>query len=90
MHPRIDRRELISGLDVLERLKSVVLTNARWITAKTSNIISYPFDCKTLVEETKILCYIWISWEAENVQSVVETDDDDIFFIGDVLSIISC
>ena len=42
----------------------------RWVSAKGCNVVSYPFDRKTLIEQSYVLGHSWKSREAEHIDTV--------------------
>ena len=44
----------------------------RWVAAEGCDVVSYPFDRKTLIEQAYVLGHSWKSREAEHVDTVAE------------------
>ena len=41
-----------------------------WVSTKGCNVVPYPFDRKTLIQQSYVLSHSWKSREAENVDTV--------------------
>lgn len=59
-----------------------------WIASKAGNVVTKPFDGRSLISKPSILFDAWRSREAENAQAVVDGHDDDIFVICKILTIV--
>lgn len=58
------------------------------ITSKRGNIISNPFNTNALITETKVGRLAWGSREAEDVNSVVNRNNNDILRVCKVLAVV--
>lgn len=60
--------------------------NLAGVAAELLDVVSNPLDGRSLVAETEILRLAWSAREAENVESVVDRNDDNIFAVGKVFA----
>lgn len=58
------------------------------VTTEAGDIVADPFDSETLVSQAKILGFIGSAWEAEDIETIVDCDDDDVLSVCEILAIV--
>lgn len=58
------------------------------VTTKRSNVIMNPFDSNSLIAETEVGRLAWGSREAEDVNSVVNSNNDDVLRARKILAVV--
>lgn len=59
-----------------------------WVAAKAGNVVSKPPDGYALVAKTKVGGNTRSTGKAEDVETVVHRNHDDVFCMGEVLAVV--